>query len=92
MPFVEDKHPTWRGELARAALGVFPLSLTGEINAHDVAHFVHLAAGRMYLRSQSGQTYLCGNGAPRLFNGAMPGSLLHRRKGYEAYVEGPSGV
>ena len=88
MSYVAANFPEWPEELARVALGVALVSLTREMNVQDLVHFLHLAHGNMRLRPHSGQTYMYGNGAFRLFNGAMPGSVLQRCKDYASYVDG----
>ena len=86
--YVKENFPSRSADLARIALGVVLMSVTREITAQDLVHFLHLAQGGAYLRSHAGQTFLYENGAFRLFNGVMPESVIQRCKEYSAYVEG----
>ena len=88
MTFASQAYPSWTYALTREALGVvLPISAR-EIEVRDLAHFLHLAVGHMYLRSHSDQTYMYENGALMPLNGVMPESLFPRCKEYAAYVEG----
>ena len=76
--YVKENYPSWSTDLTRIALGVVLMSVTREITAHDLVHFLHLAQGGAYLRPHSGQAFLYENGAFRLFNGVMPESVIQR--------------
>ena len=58
MTFVAQEQPYWSGALTRVAHGVVLLISAREIEVFDLAHFLHLAVGNMYLRSHSDQPYM----------------------------------
>ena len=88
MSFDAHECPSWPGSLNRVSHGVRLLGITREIAVYDMARYLHLSVGNMYIRPRPGQTYICENGAFKLFNIFLPESLFQRRKEYTAYVDG----
>ena len=86
MTYATQEYPSWTDALTRVALGVVLLVIARDIEACDLAHFLHLSVGDMYLRSHSDQTYMYENGAFVPFNGVIPESLPRRCKEYAEYV------
>ena len=63
VPFVSQEYPSWSDALTRVGIGVVLLFIPREIEVCDLPRFLHLSVGNMYLRSNSDQAYMYGNGA-----------------------------
>ena len=83
---VDRVYHSWTDALTLVSHGVVLLSSTREIDARDLARFLHLTVGYTYHRPHSVQTYMYGNGAFVLFKGVMSEPLFQSCKEHAAYV------
>ena len=86
--FISGKYQYWTEGLTRVSLGAVLMSTAKEINVQGQVRFLHLAQGDNMMRSHDGDTYLCENGAFRLFKGIIPESTIQRCAEFPSYVEG----